>query len=331
MRTLYFLIVVTLLIAPLSCKSSNTARPQADGPDSDVPKTSDQAVNVLTSDAMAREANDFGSYWNRGLAEVNRYDLEQLRYGEVHEGEFVGIFVTEPFLKDRQVKYEFGPREDVTKVLKLITHRRFYTGLYPYNIHSAVFVPVENGASVLKTSFSVTEWCGIVYAQLNKRDDTFDVQAHSYFQAEGDQDFDLPIVPLENELWVQLRKDPSSLPTGELDVVPDLTYLRLVHREIKPYRGVAKKIDATKTEFAEKPLAAYVIDYPSLGRTFELYYEEAFPHRIYGFVDKHSPIFERDPEASETRGKLTHSIMLDYWTKNAKSDAKYREALGLDI
>ena len=37
----------------------------------------------------------FNDYWYRGEAELNSYTLEQARYGEIHKGEAVLVFVTE--------------------------------------------------------------------------------------------------------------------------------------------------------------------------------------------------------------------------------------------
>ena len=74
----------------------------------------------------------FGDYWYQGEAELNRYDLKQFRYGEMRGGDAVLIFVTEDFLTDKQVKYEYGPKpESAATVLKMNATRKFITGIYP--------------------------------------------------------------------------------------------------------------------------------------------------------------------------------------------------------
>ena len=45
-------------------------------------------------------AESASDYWDRGQAEVARYDLVQTRYGEPREGHAVLVFVTEPFRTD---------------------------------------------------------------------------------------------------------------------------------------------------------------------------------------------------------------------------------------
>ncbi len=54
------------------------------------------------------EIEQFKGYWYQGKAELTRYQLEQARYGEIHSGDAVLIFVTENFLLDKQVKHEHG-------------------------------------------------------------------------------------------------------------------------------------------------------------------------------------------------------------------------------
>ncbi|MCA9563537.1 MAG: hypothetical protein KC561_08610, partial [Myxococcales bacterium] len=93
------------------------------------------AVDPLTA---ASEHPSFDTYWYQGLAELNRYSLQQSRYGEIHEGEAVLIFVTEDFDTELQVKWDHGNRDNVVSVLKTNAYRRFYTGLYPYTMMTSV-------------------------------------------------------------------------------------------------------------------------------------------------------------------------------------------------
>ncbi|MBT8256861.1 MAG: septum formation inhibitor Maf, partial [Bacteroidia bacterium] len=73
----------------------------------------------------------------------------------------------------------------------------------------------------IKVSSSMQEWCGHVYSQINNRNQ-FEVILHSYFEREADQEFKLNKSYLENEIWTQLRIDPSTLPQGEIDIIPSL-------------------------------------------------------------------------------------------------------------
>ena len=63
-------------------------------------------------------SNEFKSYWFDGKAEISTYSLSQSRYGEMRSGNAVLIFVTEDFLKNKQVKANISSEksESVLKV-----------------------------------------------------------------------------------------------------------------------------------------------------------------------------------------------------------------------
>ena len=135
------------------------------------------------------DAQKFRNYWNQGKAELTRYELKQARYGEIHSGESVLIFVTEPFLSDKQVKYESGDRSKAVQVLKLNFTRKFYTGIYPYSLMTSIFTPTDIfKLRTLKVTSSSQEWCGNTFLQLNFHNNQYTGQVRSYFQNEGDQD-----------------------------------------------------------------------------------------------------------------------------------------------
>ena len=62
------------------------------------------AFVVSTSARLVNNA--FGDYWYQGKAELTSYTLEQARYGEVHQGHAVLIYVTEDCSRHKQVKID---------------------------------------------------------------------------------------------------------------------------------------------------------------------------------------------------------------------------------
>ena len=126
-------------------------------------------TNDLSSE-QSSEVNDFNDYWFSGKAELSSYELKQSRYGEIHDGEVVLVFVTEPFSLSKQVKLDY-PKEsglDKVSVMKLNQSRKFNTGIYDYSILSSVFTPIEieEYPHALKTTTSMQEWCGHSYTCL---------------------------------------------------------------------------------------------------------------------------------------------------------------------
>lgn len=293
-------------------------------------KAADRGLDLPSPTSYAARYDSFGAYWYQGKAELSRYRLRQARYGELRDGDAVLVFVTENFVPALQVKDETG-HEDAIPMLKLNSHRTFNTGIYPYSVLTSAFMNVQSGET-LKTSSSVQEWCGHAYAQINRRDDQLEISLHSYFEKEADQRTTQPVAMLEDGLFTQLRRDPATVPEGDVQLVPAAHYLRFVHKPIEAHRAVIRRATMALPELPEadgpevpKDADYPVIEvrYPELGRELRIYYEAKFPHAIVAWTEK-------DGEgAAETVALRTHAIMSDYWNHNGVADAPYRQALGL--
>jgi hypothetical protein len=270
------------------------------------------------------------NYWYAGKAELTRYRLEQARYGEIHSGDAVLIFVTEDFLPDKQVKHEHGPSPgNLVNVIKLNFTRHFYTGIYPYSMMTSVFTPVETkGSGTLKVTSSTQEWCGQTYMQLNRRGDHFEGFFHSYFQAEADRDVELDTAWLEDEVWTQIRLNPEALPAGDIAIVPGLQFLRLRHKKARVEQATATLSDLKDSQLSEKPLLVYRIEYKNLPRVLKITFEAEFPYQIIEWEEKTQSGFGEEKWLT-TRAVKTNSMVTDYWTKNSLADSTYRKILGL--
>lgn len=319
-------VLLALSIVPLvSCDRPSPPSEVARAQPPVAPPSLPEGVRGTSPAAHASRFGDFRSYWYQGLAELSRFELSQMRYGDAHDGEAVLVFVTEDFHADTQVKYEGGPREGVLSVLKLNAHRRFYTGIYPYSVLTSVFVPATDpGELPLKVTSSVQEWCGHAYVQLNRRDEGLRLRSHSYFQDEGDQDRTLPTAVLEDQLMVTIRRDPSSLPVGEVTMVPGMVFLRFEHLDTAPAAAIAERATVRDPRF-EREVARYSVRYPGLGRELRVLYDPEFPHEILAFEERQ----RRGGQTEITTATRTHALVTDYWTHHGAGDGAYREALGL--
>ena len=277
---------------------------------------------AVEADDFSVPADSFGAYWYQGLAEITSYDLEQARYGEIHPGEAVLIYVTEPFLEDEQVKANDPNAEGAVTVLKLNATRTFLTGVYPYSMMTSVFTPVqrEQYGPTLKVTTSSQEWCGHTYTQLNRIADGYRLQLFSYFEGEGDQDRTLGDAMLEDGLWTLLRLNPDALPTGEVNLVPGTIYQRLSHRDLAPERATAT------LEADESGLRTYTLTYPDLDRTLAITFSADFPHTVERWTETRGS----GPEALTTTATRREREMMAYWGLNSRADVERRAALGLD-
>ena len=264
-------------------------------------------------------SEEFKDYWYSGKAEITSYQLIQERYGELREGTTVNIFVSEDFLPDAQVKAN-NSSENNLSVLKLNQMKNFNTGIYPYSIMTSTFSPISNTGHALKVSNSVQEWCGQVYMQLNNRSD-FEIESHSYFEGEADQNLTLPKTWLENELWNLIRINPEELPTGDVMVIPSFEYLRLRHKKIKQHNAFASLKQGDS-------ITIYTLNYPDLQRQLMLFFHSSFPYEIEKWEEVNAAD-QNDTIRLKTTALKLKRMRTDYWNKNRNEFAYLRDSLGL--
>ncbi len=275
-------------------------------------------------------SKEFKEYWYAGEAELTRYELQQARYGEVHKGDAVLIFVTEDFDTKNQVKHESGDNSNATSILKLNFTKNFFTGIYPYSMMSSMFSPV-NGNPTIKVTTSTQEWCGHTYSQLNLKNKEYKGRLHSYFQEEGDQEFSLDAVLLEDEIWTMIRLNPFSLPTGSIELIPGTMFLRLKHQDFKIHKAIATSTSFRDVSLSEKSLSKYRVEYQDVERVLEIIFEEAFPYNILLWEETNKSGYGSNAKVLTTRAVRTHSIKAAYWNQHDLSDANMRKKLGLDL
>lgn len=275
-----------------------------------------------------QKAQKFNDYWFSGVAEVSSYELQQARYGQLHEGHASLIFVTENFRPEKQVKDENNDDGGIP-VLKLNFVKKFTTGIYPYSMMMSVFTPTTQRKQYprsLKISVSEQDWCGHMYSQLNYRKKGYKLTGHSYFESEADYQKKLGDFLAEDELWTLLRMDPQALPTGQFQMVPNQLYCRLLHKHNKATQVKAQK---TSTTWEGQQLQAYTVEYPEFERELTIYYQKDFPHRIEGWEETYPSLPVNGKGKLTTKAVRKKTLRSDYWSKNAKKDAKLRQQLGI--
>lgn len=259
---------------------------------------------------------DFNAYWYSGKAEITSYKISQVRYGEIHQGTAVNIFVTEDFSPKKQVKADYQNEKNIP-VLKLNSTKKFTTGIYPYSLMTSTFSPINNKKAI-KITFSAQEWCGNTFVQLNNKAN-FQVDFHSYFESNADRKITLKKDILENELWNQMRISPKDLPTGKLEIIPSFEYLSLHHKKFKAYEAIVTLKD-------KDGFMVYQITYPTLQRTLSITATKTFPYTIESWEET---IFSRGKTLTTTAKKIK-TIQSAYWNKNGVADVEERKELGLD-
>lgn len=265
------------------------------------------------------ETEHFKEYWYAGKAELNAYHLEQSRYGEQRSGKAMLIFVTEPFSKSKQVKLD-NPEaaDDKITVLKLNYTKNFVTGIYPYSMMLSVFTPVSLNQypNTLKVTMTSQEWCGHVFSQMNLKARKYDVSSYSYFEKEGDIQFTVDKVLLEDELFTMIRIDPQNIPLGQIKILPGLFFTRLKHENLKPLEA-----NLSKTETESE--TTYSIKFPN--RLLTIHVAKSFPHQILGWEEE----YQEGENTMFTRATLHKTLITDYWRRNKNEHLPLRDSLGL--
>ena len=300
---------------------------------SSTPNTSSAAAVPASVSAPLPPA--FGSYWFQGKAELTSYDLTQARYGELHKGEAVLVFVTEDFSRKKQVKLDnpAATPADKQPVLKLNFNKKFNTGVYPYSIVTSTFTPLDlsQDAHTPKVSMSMQEWCGHVFTQLNLQGNRYHVSQKSYFESEGDNETQLPATLLEDELWTRIRLNPAALPTGRVQLVPGTAFCRMQHVPLRAEAATLSLKAASPQPGSPVAAQAYTVAYEGPKQhSLIIFFEQAFPHRILGWEESYlDGPGTAQPRLLTTRATRRRSILLDYWRTHNNADAAWRDSLGL--
>lgn len=261
------------------------------------------------------------SYWYSGEAEITSFRLEQARYGEIHEGTAVFVYVTEPFSPESFTKAERSGSKGVP-VLKLNQTRKFNTGIYPYSIMTSSFFPFKEGDHSIKVSSSSQEWCGHTYMEVrNQKSKYFQVDVDSYFEGESIVASSSAVALMEDDVWTMIRLR-DNLPTGKVSMYPSLAATRLLHMEYKPYSCNISIEDKGTSTF-------YSLEYPELDRTLTIEFEQAHPRKVIGWTEKNYSGYGSKRKQLTTTATRMKSINTDYWSKNSLADSTYRKALNL--
>ncbi len=272
----------------------------------------------------------FMDYWYSGNAELDHYNLTQMRYAEPRKGDAVLIFVTEDFLPEKQVKKEFGDMPGIS-VLKLNFTKKFITGIYDYAVMTSIFTPVEfrKHPVTLKVTFSSQDWCGQSFSQMNFRNEKLNFETRSYFQAEGDTDIGIDATYLEEDIWTRIRIEPQTLPLGKIDIVPSMEYLRLNHKDLKPYPAEANlMLQVNDTTLAgPSEFYVYTLRYADLDRELKIKCQTVFPFKILGWEEIQNA--SNPAKKQITKALLTHTLIKPYWNLNNNENQSLRDSLGI--
>lgn len=321
MKKISFIQLAVVAILTFSCSDNQiSSRVNTD----EVEQTEAKAVPVIN--AFTTTNNKLSDYWYKGTAEISSYTLDQNRYNDVHPGQAVLIFVTEDFLTDKMVKNDHYKNPNSAPILKTNMIRKFPTGIYDYSMMTSVFTPVNSDKHVqtFKISSSSQEWCGHTYMQVVQTGKGYDMNLHSYFENEADQEKHIEAAVFEDEMFNRIRINPASLPTGRFKMYMSLVDSRLMHKEFKPYQVDATLTDYNGSDFQGQHLKSYKLVYSELKRTVEIFYSSDAPYVIEGWKETYPGFDGNERTTTATRRK---TIQRAYWQEHDLKDMELKKLL----
>ena len=311
----YFVFLVVVLILISSCMNREKEETL------DIQKDSQVVIEPSKRIVETKMKQNYDISEFSGKAEICSYSLERARYEGLHPGEAVLIFVSEPFLLEKQVKADDWKNRPTIPVLKMNRIDRFTTGIYDYSMFTSVFTPVSeyDARYPLKITFSSQDWCGQSYMQLNNNKG-FDVEQYSYFESEGDTSFHQDYAITEDNIFNMARIDLDLLPTGAFKIQPSFNYIRSSHKENRAYHANASIGE-------QEGLMVYNCEIPELRRSLRIFLDPKKNNRIVKWTETYPTIFDGKLRTSTYKLKVVKKA--PYWSLNAVGDKNWRDSLNL--
>ncbi len=265
MKNLLFISLISLLI---SC--NNTQKTQTISVN--YPTDIDNYFNSNWADT---------TFWDDGLAEVNKYVASRTIYGKERNFEYVLIAVSEDFNKEFSVKTDDYSREDLYKVIKLNAFASIPTDNYPYHFLTSTFVDRNNSLSVIKLTQSSQEWCGNTTKEFSPSDTSMQLTYTSYWDGEG-----AGIKKISNGF---LFEDQLHYTLRSLKFTEGLTFnTQILENQVSSKIGKLVKYNATITVSSSQIMDASLIDYETWlvevqldgNKTNTYHFDTKFPHTL---------------------------------------------------
>ncbi len=123
--------------------------------------------------------------WEKGTAEVAKYQAQRIVYQKPRDFEYTLILVKETFNEELNVKTDDYQRDDLYDVMKVNKFARIPTDNYPYHYMTSVFFRRDQPATVHKLVNTSQEWCGTTAKYFLNKGRKYAFGYNSYWDGQG--------------------------------------------------------------------------------------------------------------------------------------------------
>ena len=249
--------------------------------------------------------------WDDGLAEFNRYQGKEIRYGAAQKAEVIHILVSEHFLPRSYVKADDAQVRGTYAVLKLNQLLMIQTGVYRYQQMTSHFWRRDDGR-LLRFNLTSGDSCGNTYKDVQRnrhRPQRFDYRALTYWQGMEDvrRVLEVPADGVfydELPVWVRAFATDHAPGSGiELQLAGTI-----VHPQSQPLEFAPASARVEEAEHDGETRWLVTVDHEAGSDRFVL--EAEWPHRL-----------QRWDKADGGWLELIDSRRIAYWELNQPGDS----------
>ncbi|PWK26131.1 hypothetical protein LV89_02611 [Arcicella aurantiaca] len=237
----------------------------------DAPKTVQPVVKNTNQEIEAT----FNNYWKEQGTETSLFILKQ---DSVKIAEAMLSFTLQDFEQTE-------PKEHIQMLASTFTQKSIN---YKNSVTTSTLMPLNIllRPHALEVSSSVQELNGTGFMKLTFAPKSYAVTIEGNLIKKDGEHLALSKTHNEDEMWSKIRQNPATLPQGEFEIIPSLTYWNSLHKtpEVQSVKAEFKNYDGK--EFTGKKLKIYSLNYPDLKRNLSIIFEENSPFKIVGWTEE---------------------------------------------
>lgn len=236
---------------------------------------SSQTTQPVVQNTNQETDATFNSYWKKQGTETSQFVLKQ---DSAKIGEVTLSFILQDF-------EQHEPQEHIQMLSSTYSQKSVD---YKNSVTTSTLMPLNIllRPHALEVSSSVQEPNATGFMKLNFAPKSYAVTIEGNLIKKYEEHLALSKTHNEDEIWSKIRQNPATLPQGEFDIIPSLTYWNSLHKipEVQSAKAELKNYEGK--EFTGKKLKTYSLNYSDLKRNLLIVFEADSPFQIVGWQEE---------------------------------------------